>query len=304
MAELTAPVQYFGGKRRIADEIWSRFRDVDHYIEPFCGSAAVLLGRPGGAPDSGAETINDINGYVTNFWRAVKFEPDALSVYAAWPINELDLHSRRDWLQSIRDDLTERLRSDPEFYDIRSAAWWCWGASVWLGRGWPAASWQQIPDISSKNGGGVAGMDHRECKFEFRRLADRLEDVRVLCGGWKRPLQSDAALRCGGNAEPVGVFLDPPYRGAETVYADDSDDVAGDVEQWCREHGDDRTLRIALCGTAGDYSLPGWDVYEWTAPGGYKNVGGDDSGRDTERVWFSPGCAEARQTTIEDQIHG
>lgn len=37
---------YFGGKSRIASEVWARFGDVTSYIEPFFGSGAVLLSRP------------------------------------------------------------------------------------------------------------------------------------------------------------------------------------------------------------------------------------------------------------------
>jgi hypothetical protein len=40
------PFPYFGGKSRVAGEVWRRFGDVKNYIESFCGSAGVLLNRP------------------------------------------------------------------------------------------------------------------------------------------------------------------------------------------------------------------------------------------------------------------
>jgi site-specific DNA-adenine methylase len=43
--KLKAPFPYFGGKSRIAAEVWRRFGDVKTYVEPFCGSCAVLLAR-------------------------------------------------------------------------------------------------------------------------------------------------------------------------------------------------------------------------------------------------------------------
>lgn len=43
---MNAPFPYFGGKSRVADLVWSRFGDVKNYVEPFCGSCAVLLKRP------------------------------------------------------------------------------------------------------------------------------------------------------------------------------------------------------------------------------------------------------------------
>jgi hypothetical protein len=59
---LSAPFPWFGGKRKVAAEVWSRFGTVANYVEPFFGSGAVMLGRP--APVVGNETINDLDGYV------------------------------------------------------------------------------------------------------------------------------------------------------------------------------------------------------------------------------------------------
>ena len=44
---LAAPFPYFGGKSRVSALVWDIFGDVPNYVEPFAGSAAVLLGRPG-----------------------------------------------------------------------------------------------------------------------------------------------------------------------------------------------------------------------------------------------------------------
>jgi hypothetical protein len=58
-----APFPWFGGKRRVATEVWEAFGpDVPNYIEPFAGSLAVLLGRPGGAGK--IETVNDADRYL------------------------------------------------------------------------------------------------------------------------------------------------------------------------------------------------------------------------------------------------
>ena len=55
---LKAPFPWFGGKSRIAPEVWDRFGAVDNYVEPFAGSLAVLLGRPT-VPQT--ETVNDLD---------------------------------------------------------------------------------------------------------------------------------------------------------------------------------------------------------------------------------------------------
>jgi len=80
---LKAPFPWFGGKSRVAPEVWARFGDVRNYVEPFFGSGAVLLGRPGGA--TGTETINDIDGFVANFWRALQADPPPSRIMPTTP---------------------------------------------------------------------------------------------------------------------------------------------------------------------------------------------------------------------------
>ena len=130
---LPAPFPYFGGKSRAAAECWRRFGDVRNYVEPFFGSGAMLLGRPG--EFSGNETINDFDGYVANFWRSIKLSPVETAEWADNPVNENDLHARHVWLVQRRDDLAAKLEGDPDWYDPKIAGWWVWGMSCWIGSG-------------------------------------------------------------------------------------------------------------------------------------------------------------------------
>ena len=50
---------YFGGKFKIADVVWRSFGVVKNYVEPVCGSCAVLLAAPW--PADRIETVNDVN---------------------------------------------------------------------------------------------------------------------------------------------------------------------------------------------------------------------------------------------------
>lgn len=134
MTELRAPFPWFGGKRRVADVVWRAFGpDVPNYIEPFAGSLAVLLARPGGAGK--IETVNDRDRYLANFWRAVSADPEAVARHADWPVNEADLHARHKWLVN-QADFRERMHTDPDFYDVKIAGWWVWGICQWIGGGW------------------------------------------------------------------------------------------------------------------------------------------------------------------------
>lgn len=132
---LTAPFPWFGGKRRVAAVAWEALgADVPNYIEPFAGSLAVLLGRPGGAGK--IETVNDRDCYLANFWRAVTADPIAVAQWADWPVNEADLHARHAWLVGEIETHRARMHADPDYYDEKIAGWWVWGICQWIGSGW------------------------------------------------------------------------------------------------------------------------------------------------------------------------
>lgn len=165
--KLQCPYPWFGGKRRVAAEVWRRFGDVPNYVEPFFGGGAVLLGRPHAAR---TETINDKDCYVANFWRAVQADPEAVAAHCDWPVNEADLQARHGWL--VRQELfRERIKTDPDYFDVKIAGWWVWGISQWIGGGWCARPewagrgnsaraprgihtdrYQQRPNLGSQNG--------------------------------------------------------------------------------------------------------------------------------------------------------
>lgn len=131
---LRAPFPWPGGKSDMAQAVWSRFGLVDNYVEPFSGSAAMLLARPSGA--HGTETVNDLDGLLINAYRAVTFCPDETAEWCDWPVSEADLTSRHLWLKAQRDELTARLFGDPLYCDPQAAGWWLWGIASWIGDGW------------------------------------------------------------------------------------------------------------------------------------------------------------------------
>jgi hypothetical protein len=136
MMRYSAPFVYFGGKRKVAPLVWQRFGNVTNYVDPFFGSGAMLLGRPDWTPEqAGVETVNDADGFVSNFWRAVKAAPDEVAEYADWPSFENDLHARHHWLKAQREELVARLEGDAEYYDAKVAGWWVWGMAQWIGGG-------------------------------------------------------------------------------------------------------------------------------------------------------------------------
>lgn len=159
---MRAPFPYFGGKSRVANIVWQRLGNVENYVEPFIGSAAVLLRRPREHFEVGTiriETVNDVDAMIANFWRAIALEPELTASYADWPVNENDLHARHKWLVDQKESLREKLESDPEWCDAKIAGWWVWGMCLWIGGGFckDSQQWKQRP-VLSNNGQGIHKM--------------------------------------------------------------------------------------------------------------------------------------------------
>ncbi len=309
---MKAPFPWFGGKSRAADLVWAAFGDVPNYVEPFAGSLAVLLARP---HEPHTETVNDLDCYLANFWRAVAADPDMVAAHADWPVNEADLHARHLWLL-CRSGFRERIRSDPTYYDAQIAGWWVWGLCSWIGSGWcdvdrfdPSSA--KLPHLGNAGRGvhrpsaklphlGDAGMGVHRPSAKLPHLGDagmgelaaRLRRVRVACGDWRRVLGDSVTIKHG----VTGVFLDPPYsEGADDLYTDHDKSLSAAVREWAIANGDNPMLRIALCGYDGEHEMPdGWRCEAWKAKGGYGSQradGSNDNGA-RERIWFSPHCIQ------------
>ena len=327
---LKAPFPWFGGKFRASHRVWTRLGDCPNYVEPFFGSGAVLLGRP--HPPQ-IETVNDMDGFICNFYRAIQHDPEQTAHYADAPVNECDIHARHIWLLNRRADLTARLEGDPDYYDAKIAGWWVWGICCWIGSGWCSGNgtWQSVDGKmtnAGKNGTkrqrphlGDAGQGVNRNRPQlgghqlsqdgvgtinsnidiyawFDALSARLRRVRVCCGNWSRVMGPSVTFRHG----LTGVFLDPPY-SAEAgrdmgLYAVDCGKIAHEAKEWAISNGENPLLRIALCGYEGEHAMPGsWECVPWKTHGGMSNQG-NGPGRDNkfrERVWFSPHCLKSDQ---------
>lgn len=299
---LSAPFPYFGGKSRIAPLIWQALGDPRVYIEPFFGSGATLLARP--ASEHHREIINDKDGFVANFWRAIQRRPKAVARWANWPSNEIDLQARQRWLCDARRKarFVSRMRRDPDYASAKIAGWWVWGISQWIGGGWCEGEWFGDADARNRGAGitgskrpcfgeqGISAASRRDrLKEIFDGLSNRLRRVRVTCGDWTRVLTPSVFSKFS----PVGVFLDPPYDhsvGRSTnIYANELVSTA-DVRAFCFERGKDPTIRIVLAGYDGEYRLPGWKVIAWRRPAGHARTERAVNDRDRERLWLSPAC--------------
>lgn len=228
-----SPFPWFGGKSKVSQLVWQKLGpNLPNYVEPFFGSGAVLLGRPGGA--YGLETVNDLDGHVCNTWRAIQGAPDEVAEWADWPVNECDLHARHIWLKERGKSLPYNLMADPEYFDAKAAGWWLWGMAIWIGGGfcgefgrgpWVVENEMLVagqksqgvtlrrPHLTGSRGiicsNRQSSTHHLDMLCDkcgmgkcgslrwMQALAERMKHVRVCCGDWKRVL--------GRRAQPMSV---------------------------------------------------------------------------------------------------
>ena len=287
---MKAPFVWFGGKRRVADVVWAALGDVDNYVEPFAGSLAVLLERPN---PPRTETVNDADGFIANFWRALAADPEAVAKHCDWPVNEVDLFARHLWLVNTgRSRLLEGMEADPEWFDPQIAGWWVWGINSWIGSGWCSGKgpWKhdaagqgvtrkrphlgsagqgvnrQRPHLGSAGqgvnrqlphlGDAGKGVNRRHGHGGLYGYFDALADrLRNVrvCCGDWSRVVTDGALTHGST---VGVFLDPPYLGdvrTADLYSVDDHTISHAVREWCLANGDNPRYRIVLAGYAAEH---------------------------------------------------
>jgi len=75
--------QYMGGKSRFTPQIKPYIPlSISHYVEPFCGSAALFFSNENGWSNS--EVLNDTNGDIINFFRVLRQGPDRFAWLAKY----------------------------------------------------------------------------------------------------------------------------------------------------------------------------------------------------------------------------
>lgn len=312
-----SPYTWFGGKSPVSDIVWARFGNVPNYIEPFFGSGRLLFDRPDWHFTQHRdrivyESVNDLDGYVVNFWRSVASNPEAVARHADRPVHEVDLHAVGDFLfcGESSSSFVDLVRSDHRFYDLERAGLWVWFVSNWIGAVPEVGLKDRVPRYrwNTSHRGVLRVFPGRKVNLSecdrrlsilvdwMSTLADRIRNVQCLSGDWSRICSNSFTY---DRVAPCAVFLDPPYGRAagrlDRLYSNDSLDVATSVLAWCVSHSDRQDLRIALCGYEGEHNILeglGWDKVPWKAPGGLGNIG-EGAGKSNaakERIWFSPYC--------------
>jgi DNA adenine methylase len=177
-------LKYPGAKWRLADWIVQYLPAHKHYLEPFCGSAAVFFSK---AP-AAHEVLNDMNSSIVNLFRVMRSRGEELA-YAIemTPWSEEEYHASET--NFVDPDELEHARK----FLIR--CWQAHGTPIGKksgfrhnginGRAYPAQLWKQLPE-------------------RLLATVDRLKDAEIR----NRPALEMIAYY---NDPDCLIYADPPY---------------------------------------------------------------------------------------------
>jgi DNA adenine methylase len=193
---LRSPFGYPGGKAYLAPWIIDHLPSHDAYVEPFAGSAAVLVQKP----LSGSEVINDKDGDVVQFFRALRDQTDELVSWLQETPYARDTHRRfaNQFYAGFRpDDPVERAG---RFFYLRYS--------------------QFAGKYRTKSGFSSSAKRDQAAKFrnatkKLEAVADRLRSVQVENRDWREMFERFSA-------ENTVWYCDPPYVGpGDSLYSHD-----------------------------------------------------------------------------------
>jgi len=191
---MRSPIKWAGGKSRLRNQIIALLPEHSCYLEPFCGAAWVLFGKP----PSPVEIINDIDGELMNFFRVAKERPeDFIRSF------DLELVSRQKFnhLAALDPtDLDEIARAHRFYYLIMAG----WGGEFNYPR-------FQTSITDGGHGNRLIGA-LQTLRQRIEPVHQRLNTVIIENLDWRECIRRY-------DRDGVVMYLDPPYPGNGVNYA-------------------------------------------------------------------------------------
>lgn len=237
MAEETRPssgpvtplVPYHGGKGRLAPWIVSLMPPHRVYVEPFAGSAAVLLAKTPAIH----EILNDIDGNAVTFYRVLRDQPDELERAC-----RLTPYAREEFEAA---DLSVEGLSDLE----RARRWWVRTNQSFAHTGSSRTGWSTSIMRGSNNARTVLNRIDR-----FAAAAQRLGTVTL------ESMDAIEMIERYSTADGV-IYADPPY--LVSTRSTMTKRPAGDYIHEFSSEEDHRRLAAALRTSEATVLLSGYD---------------------------------------------
>lgn len=234
MNVLKPPFPYYGAKGRLAPWIVSLMPAHRIYIEPFCGSAAVLMAkRP-----SPHEVIADLDGNVTTFFRVLRDQPVALQRAC-----QLTPYSRAEYFSAeLSEPDIDDLERARRFFVRCTQAFNAQGTT-----GGRSGSWSN----AVRRGGSSQANTVRDLVDRFDQIAERLRTVVIENRG------AEHVIAAHGSADAV-IYVDPPYLGTTRTGLDEAKRRGSDYRLDMPSPDDHRALAERLHDSAAAVLLSGY----------------------------------------------
>lgn len=196
------PFGYVGGKYKHLPFILPLLPVNKAYIEPYCGSAVVLLNRP----ESDVETINDVDGRVVNFFRVLRESPQELVYQLATTPHSEDEHaldpSEGDGISDIEAARRFFTRVNMSYNTIPEGGSWAYSKSY---------SSRGVPKPVSA----------------YRAKLRRLKDIAARLSGVQITNREAIDVIETFSTDDATIYADPPYpehlRGRDGIYSNEMD---------------------------------------------------------------------------------
>jgi len=224
-ASITAIAPWFGGKRNLAPAIVEELGPHRFYVEPFCGSMAVLIAKP----EATTEIVCDLHGDLINLARVVQDPQDGPRLYR---------RLRRCWMSEVEHgEATQRMAMPFQPGVDRAFDYFVFS---WQGRNGVSGTTAYNVTFARRftPNGGQGGKRFQSAVSSIPAWRRRLRNVNILCGdGFKVLEKTD-------DAAGVAVYIDPPYleKGAKYVH----DFEASDHERLAELAKRFRTARVVV----------------------------------------------------------
>lgn len=201
---MRTPLTYYGGKQALSRQIVPLIPEHRVYLEPFCGGAAVLFAKS----RCERETLNDADGTIVRFWRALRDQPDELAAaVAATPYGRQEWRESRDEADSDVEAARRLLVNVDQSFSRSRQSWSV--PCIGDGRGrWQPGSWANLPP-------------------KILAAATRLQGVALEHGDALDLIPKWDRADCV-------MYVDPPYSGPLRTAAGKGYDVDDDGTLWDR----------------------------------------------------------------------
>lgn len=223
---LNSPIKWVGGKSRLRKYIIELIPEHTCYVEPFCGAAWVLFGKP----PSPVEVLNDIDQELITFFRVVRQQPAAFVESFEW---ELVSRAEFDRLAALDPTTLTDIERAHRFYYLIMAGW---GGELHYPR-------FQTSIRDGGHGNRLVGA-LKTLRERIQPIHERLRTVIIENLAWADCL--DRYDRTG-----VFMYLDPPYPGNGANYAHN-------MRDWQSHYALAERLKQAQC----RWMLSSYDVPE------------------------------------------